>query len=645
MKKKLASKVIAGVLTSAMVLGMAACGNDNQGNSSENSSGNSQSSTPDSGSSATTPENSGSASSENPGGGDSANTPISITVSLPGDNVLAEEGTDEHYLKLISEINAYANVNASFDIRLESTYSKQLVLRYAAQDVADVMRIYTDAVFWSACVGGGTYTVDEPEFDANGDPVMVDELDENGQPKKDENGNVIQVQKTNPVEVTVSDGLFWDLTDYIDDYDNLKTIPEATRAAASYNGRMYFIPLSRTLARNGVGFRKDWCEKLNLAFWNKIEAGEDPTWDDFYDMLYAFTYNDPDGNGLNDTCGLLLDQWMGQDMWNNVGVWFGAPNEWGIDENGDLVYKLMTDEYKAMLKAARQLYEDGLINDGSQSGVPAWYELGPGKSRNELQKSLGGASIQNLDYMRKIETTLEKDGVGGATEDAPIFWLNGYVTTESGNYEPHCYPTSGFSGGLAITKKNIKTEEQLKQVLQFINDMADGEAMNLIEYGWEGETYEIDEDGYVKLWLENDEEAKAKLEAAGVADTKYRNGFNQIICYYTAEENARPVETAPATGAIQIRENELYEADIPLTVPNYGASFYQTKTYVNDGAALDAIIYGTDQLTEGSRGCQLAYIMGEIDDAGLEAAINQWWAAGGEQWTKEINEAYHAAGN
>ena len=118
MKKKLASKVIAGVLTSAMVLGMAACGNDNQGNSSENSSGNSQSSTPDSGSSATTPENSGSASSENPGGGDSANTPISITVSLPGDNVLAEEGTDEHYLKLISEINAYANVNASYDIRL-----------------------------------------------------------------------------------------------------------------------------------------------------------------------------------------------------------------------------------------------------------------------------------------------------------------------------------------------------------------------------------------------------------------------------------------------------------------------------------------------------------------------------------------------
>ena len=392
-------------------------------------------------------------------------------------------------------------------------------------------------------------------------------------------------------------------------------------------------------------------EKLNLAFWNKIEAGEDPTWDDFYNMLYAFTYNDPDGNGINDTCGLMLDKWMGKDMWNNVGVWFGAPNEWGIDEEGrygekgDLVYKLMTDEYKAMLRAARQLYQDGLINDGSQTGVTPWYEMKAGSARNKIQEGQGGANVQTLDTMRKIESTFESGGIGGATADEPIWWMNGYVTTESGNYERYCYPTDGYAGGLAITKKNIQTEEQLRRVLQFLNDMSDGEMINLIEFGWENETYELDEEGYVSLWLETDEAQKAKLEAAGVADTKYRNGFNQVISYFTAEENARPVTKAPASSAIQLREQFLYEDDIQYTVPNYGASFQQTKTYVNDGAALDAIIYGTDQTVEGSRGCQLAYIMGEIDDAGLEAAISQWWAAGGEQWTKEINEAYHAAGN
>ena len=53
-----------------------------------------------------------------------------------------------------------------------------------------------------------------------------------------------------------------------------------------------------------------------------MEAGEDPTWQDFYDMLYAFTYNDPDGNGQNDTCGLYIDSW--NDVWNIVMMWFGS---------------------------------------------------------------------------------------------------------------------------------------------------------------------------------------------------------------------------------------------------------------------------------------------------------------------------------
>ena len=41
----------------------------------------------------------------------------------------------------------------------------------------------------------------------------------------------------------------------------------------------------------------------------------------------------------------------------------------------------------------------------------------------------------------------------------------------------------------------------------------------------------------------------------------------------------------------------------------------------------------------------IAYIKGEIDDAGLEQALKQWWSAGGEAVTKEMNIMYHAAGN
>lgn len=649
MKKKAVSKILAGVLASAMVLSMAACGDDSGESSGASSTPGSK--TEDNGGSSGESKTDDQGGEESQGGqnDNSGTAPLKITVGLPGDPDL-ENGQDL-FDRLVGDINEYSNINAEFKFMDSNTYYAQLGLRFAANDVDDVMIVDPTAAFWSAAVGG-TYTVMVDTLDEAGNPVMEDVLDKDGNPVTNEDGSVQQKVVQHEEERTIegAETIFWDLTDYLDDYDNLAMIPEATRAAASYNGRLYAIPRARTLARNGFGFRKDWCAKLNLAFWNKMEAGEDPTWQDFYDMLYAFTYNDPDGNGQNDTCGLYLDAWT--DVWNIVMMWFGVPNEWGIDANGDLIHKTQTAEFKTALKEIRKLFEDGLVNYGVQ-GVEDFYTVAAGKARNGLQESKGGVGLQVLDDMRKVETTLENNGIGGATAEEPIFWLGGYVLTDSGNNEPHCLPTDGFKGMIAITKKNVKTEEQLRQVLQFLNDMNDGEMMNKLEYGWEGTTYEIDEDGYLKLWMkanEAGENEQAKLDAAGVKTTTWNNGFNQIISYNTAEANARPYTVAPPEGAVQKREQELLEIDIPFCVPNYGISF-TTPTYKDHGKDLDAIIKGTGVGVDGKlapksdRGVIWNYILGEIDDAELDATLQSWWEAGGEQWTKEMNEAYHKAGN
>ncbi len=565
---------------------------------------------------------------------------MKITVAYEG-----SPATDnDQYPRLIEDINKYTNM----DVTWNRSGTAQLPMRYAANDVSDVMVVPTDAAFWSAAAGG-SYEVEVEDLDAEGNPIMVDKLDADGNPELNEDGTHKQVVSTHVEVKTIADSIFWDITDYIDDYDNLSTIPQSIREAASYNGRMYGIPRYRTLARNGIGFRKDWCEKLNLAFWNKIEAGEDPTWQDFYDMLYAFTYNDPDGNGQNDTCGLYIDDWQG--VLDIMMAWFGVPNEWGIDEKGDLIHKTQTQEYRTALKEIRRLYEDGLINNGSNTD--AFWTIGGGGSHLGIEAGKGGASVQVLDFERKIETVFEKDGTNGATPDNPIYWLTGYVLTESGGNEPHVLPTSGFKDVLAISKKNIKTVEQLKRVLQFLNDLNDGECMNLIEYGWEGVTYELDENGYIRQWKqasENAENDQAKLDAAGVVSLDYNNNFNQVLCYFTAPENERPTTLAPPTELIRIREQELYDANMKYAVPNYGIS-YNTKTYRESGKMLDGILKGTLLNDDGKlanksdRGLQWNYILGEIDDAGLEAGLKTWWEAGGEQWTKEMNEAYHAAGN
>lgn len=419
--------------------------------------------------------------------------------------------------------------------------------------------------------------------------------------------DIMQVGYDGTFVKAAEDGYFWDITDYLDDYDNLATIPAATRANISVNGRIYALPRSRTLARNGFGYRADWCDNLGIKAPTTI--------DEFYNMLYKFTYNDPDGNGVNDTYGLALDSWNG--LWNISNVWFGAPNVWGVDKNGDLVYYVNTDEWKNAMATYRKWFSEGLI-------YPDFANIGAGKARQELLcKQICGAGFQVLDDQRKVETYFEGADVALSDPEEPIYMLGGYL---DGGFGPRCLPTTGYNGMIAISKKNITTEAQLRQVLQFLNDLNDGEVLNVIDYGFEGVSYKLDENGNVVIF-------SAEELPEGVS-SKFHDGFNQILAYYTADANARPVDKAPANTVITILEQELYAADIPYCVPNYGAG-YTSDTYVAKGADLDKII--ADAVT--------SYIIGEIDDAGLEEVIATWWNAGGKAVTEEMNAKYHASGN
>lgn len=546
-------KLLAGILAASMVFSLAACGSSE---GAADTSDQAASTTTTEASSSQTTESTASETTTEEASSEVDMTPLSVTIMVPSDDEHTE--TDENYDRLVQELNDYLQMDITWEFRAQDGYYDSIDLMITSGDVPDIMVVGKDATFLSAA----------------------------------------------------QEGLFWDLTDYIDDYDNLSTIPEATRANCSINGQMYALPRSRTLARNGFGYRLDWLNNLGLK--------EPETWDEFYDMLYAFKYNDPDGNGVDDTEGLYLDSWTGS--FDIMQVWFGVPNGWGIDENGDLIPAHLTDEYKTALAAFRQLYADGLIEENfNDSELHA-----AGSARNEgLRTSIGGAGIQVLDDLRKVETYFEGDDVGLTDSDNPIFTLGGYIDTGLGAY---CLPTTGYNNMIAISTKNIKTEEQLRRVLQMLNDINDYDCKNLIDYGFEGVTYDINEDGYIELY---DSET---LEANGTSTT-FRNGFNQIIPYFTAEENITTT-VAPASTPITILEQQLYADDVQYCVTNYGAS-YTSQYYIDHGTDLDTII--SEARTQ--------YIIGEIDESGLDEAINTWLTAGGQTVIDEMNEAYHAAGN
>ncbi len=494
--------------------------------------------------------------------------PLKITVSLPSNDEHLE--ANEYYDKMVQTINEYTNMDVTWLWNDDSTYydDEHLGLKIATGDVADVLVVGPTDSFYKAA----------------------------------------------------EEGLFWDLTPYLKDYDNLAVIPETDILANSKNGKIYGIPRSRNLGRAGWGYRLDWLNNLGLA--------EPKTWAEFKEMLRAFTEDDPNQNGLADTVGLGLDKW--DVAWTIMGLWFGVPNEWGLDAKGDLIYKINTPEYKTFLKEFRELYSKGYINNGSIEGIPDFMDINAGRAHNTLQKKeLAGASVQVLDDCRKVETALEGTYGEPETEDELYYTLASAVDTGLGL---RTYPWgASASNCIAVSTVNIKTEAQLRQVLAFLNRLNDGEMLNLIDYGFQDITWHVTDEENKYLEMYDADTISANLNGAS---EKFRNGFNQVVGYYTADANAREYVVAPSTAAIRVLENRLYTENLQYLVPNYGLAYLSsTPSYNTEGLWTSLTTMAWDSL--------VSYIKGEIDDSGLQASIDQWNKAGGAQITKEINDLYH----
>ena len=285
-------------------------------------------------------------------------------------------------------------------------------------------------------------------------------------------------------------------------------------------------------------------------------------------------------------------------------VWFGAPNGWGIDENGDLIPAHLTKEYDNALAWFRKIYSEGLVN-------PDFNEVAGGDWDTVLLRSgVAGATADVVDRFRRNQEYFENEGIPAET------MIIGCVDA---GYGKKTLPTAGYADILAISKQKVTTEEDLKRTLQFLDEMNDGAMLSLVEFGFEGISYRLDENGY-GVYLTEEEK-----QAAGVPIYSFRDGMNQLLAYWVSpEENEKRVLPVPPTSEIRLMESAVKEENAKYTVPNYGAS-YTSDTYTQLAGTLDPIISDA----------RIAYIMGEIDDVGLQEA----------KVIEEMNALYHENNN
>ncbi|TBL71102.1 extracellular solute-binding protein [Paenibacillus thalictri] len=145
--------------------------------------------------------------------------------------------------------------------------------------------------------------------------------------------------------------------------DLLKQVPElknrmseANWKFASVDNKIYGVPyLNQTGPFNALVIRKDWLDRLGLKM--------PTTTDELFEVLKAFTFGDPDGNGKQDTFGLsgeinfvtfsALTNAFGLPQFG--GSKEGIPDDW-IDAQGKLHFGPISDEYKQYLQYMNKLY-------------------------------------------------------------------------------------------------------------------------------------------------------------------------------------------------------------------------------------------------------------------------------------------------
>ena len=166
-------------------------------------------------------------------------------------------------------------------------------------------------------------------------------------------------------------GVIADITDVFEEYasDELKEYLNYggvdNLSAGIVNGRLYGIPTASEAQIDGMMMyiRKDWLDNLGLEV--------PKTMDELKAVAKAFTEDDPDGNGVDDTYGLALCGADGFTYWSGLQAFFegygAAPGYWSdsftfIEKDGKVLWGgALSTEMKTALADLQEMYAAGAL--------------------------------------------------------------------------------------------------------------------------------------------------------------------------------------------------------------------------------------------------------------------------------------------
>lgn len=390
---------------------------------------------------------------------------------------------------------------------------------------------------------------------------------------------------------TARAGAFWDLTDLIPEYEWLSQGPAGIYNNIAIDGNIYGIYRSRAYPRAGIYYRTDIAKEMGIT--------EEPTTiEELTELAEALaSYSE-------DTYALNMCKYVAGTI-NIITVAMGAPQTWGVDENGE-IYPAHTDPaYFEGLTWLRHLYEIGGID-------PDFMTIESGNWNDAERQSKAFMRFDCLDNGYRQQEWFEQNE--GVTEN--IWGLIPCVAKEDGSIT--LWPQNpGFAGEIVVTK-TVK-EEDLDKVMNFLDWCNSPDGTTTLNWGVEGVTYFIREDGFRYSTPSDDVDTTASINTI-------QHSINQLVMSVAGDFSPKANST-PLRDEYEYINNNY--GKYAVSDPCYALT---SETQVKLGATL------AQKLEDAA----VRYIAGIFSEEDLRAEWQAWADEGGAQITAEYNDAYQA---
>ncbi len=293
--------------------------------------------------------------------------------------------------------------------------------------------------------------------------------------------DLFQVRR--PVLVNlVNQGLVADVTDCFDKMPvrTAQQYDEASKQNTTIDGRIYGFASPGMIVRNeGLLVRKDWLDNLGLEV--------PTTTEEFLEVARAFTFDDPDGNGIDDTYGYgafvetdaNLKGYPGSRLWPIMGA-FGVEGLWCFDapNQGLNIYKPEFYDFMVFLK---EMCDEGIID-------PNWLSYKKDDFRAAWKQGRFGMMYeQNAAYAAEANyAPFDKNFPDGEWQiiDA-ITGPEGHAAIGAYDMNYRIY---------AVSQKAVDAGK-LDKICELLEWMSGDEGYYLLGWGQEGVNYVLDENG------------------------------------------------------------------------------------------------------------------------------------------------------